>query len=215
MSPLGAVCAGLLLVIVDFRVPGLDVVPDPVGWALVAVGLSRLPSPDNTAVAARVAAVVTALLSLAELSLPVATETSGPVDGAGPVTSTTAVADPEGLQAILVSTYSFAFSVTLVLLTLALRTRAARAGDTAAATTLTRFVVFHVVVGALGVVVDLVIRAAGVTVPRQVDGGAVALALVAVLATFVVVALFLVTLYRMRERPWAAAAGQVSPAAPA
>lgn len=213
MSPLGAVCAGLLLVVLDLRVPGVDVLPDVLGWVVVVLGLSRLLLPGPLVLRTRTAALVCAVLSVADLSLPVATESSGLADG-GPVISTTVTAAPQGVQAVLVSGYSLAFSVALVLLSLALRTRAAQAGDAAAATLLARFAVFHAAVGVLDLVVELVTRAAGLTAPRSVDGGAGALVLVAVVVTLAVAVWFVVTLFRMRDRPWAAA-GQVSPAAPA
>jgi hypothetical protein len=58
MTPLGAVVGGLVLVFVDLRLEGLDVVPDVLGWLLVLVGVSRLAgSHAGFAVAAGAAAL--------------------------------------------------------------------------------------------------------------------------------------------------------------
>jgi hypothetical protein len=213
VSPLAAVCVGLVLVLADVRVPGVDALPDALGWVLVALGLSRLPEPGAPVLRTRVAALVCGVLSLADLVLPVRTTPEGD-PGSGPVSTTTAVAQPEGVQALLVSAYAVTATVALVLLSLALSARAARDGDTAAATALRRFAVFHGVVGVLDLVADSVTRAAGLTEPREVGGAAAALVLVAVVTVLAVAVWFVVTLYRLRERPWAAPAGQVSPAAP-
>ena len=65
MRPLKYVALGLVLVAVDFRTDLPDLLPDPLGWALVAVGawaLSRRP--------AAVLAGVAAVLSLTEAILP-------------------------------------------------------------------------------------------------------------------------------------------------
>ena len=42
MRALSLVGWGLLVVLLDFRVEGVDVVLDPVGWAMVATGLGRV-----------------------------------------------------------------------------------------------------------------------------------------------------------------------------
>lgn len=65
MRPLALAAAGVVLVVVDFRTEALDLLPDPLGWALVAVAASWLALPAATRLAA-----VTALLSLADLTLP-------------------------------------------------------------------------------------------------------------------------------------------------
>ncbi len=64
-SPLVWIAAGLLIVAVDIRTALLDVIPDPVGWALIAVGAWRL-----SMVRAAQLALATAALSLADLHLP-------------------------------------------------------------------------------------------------------------------------------------------------
>jgi hypothetical protein len=214
VSPLGAVCAGLLLAVLDVRVPGLDALPDVLGWVLVVVGLSRLPLPGAPVLRTRTVALVCAVLSLADLVLPVRTVSQGDPQS-GPVSTTTATAQPEGVQALLLSAYSVATTVAIVLLSLALRARAAQSGDARAARTLGVFAVLHAVVGALDVIAELLALVTGFDQPREVDGPAAALVLVTVLAVLAVVVCFVVTLYRMRDRPWASALGPLSPAAPA
>lgn len=58
------VAVGILLVAIDFRTSALDLLPDPLGWVLFALGSSRLAVP----LAARLG-VVAALLSLGDLFL--------------------------------------------------------------------------------------------------------------------------------------------------
>ena len=45
MRPLVKVAAGLAVAVVDVRLGGLDVLPDPVGWVVVANGLGALSLP--------------------------------------------------------------------------------------------------------------------------------------------------------------------------
>jgi hypothetical protein len=63
--PLTLVTAGLAFVALDLRVVSTDVAPDPVGWALIALGAWRL---GRRGVAG--AAVLTALTTTAEVVLP-------------------------------------------------------------------------------------------------------------------------------------------------
>jgi hypothetical protein len=65
MRPLVPIAVGVGLVAFDFRTESLDLLPDPVGWALVAVGAGML----SLTAAARLA-WVTAALSLADAALP-------------------------------------------------------------------------------------------------------------------------------------------------
>lgn len=58
------VAVGVAIVAVDFRTEALDLLPDPIGWVLFAIGASRLSLPT----AARLGAA-TALLSLGDLFL--------------------------------------------------------------------------------------------------------------------------------------------------
>ncbi len=46
MRPLQSIGLGLVLVVLDASVgdPGLDLVPDPLGWVLVLLGVRRLPA---------------------------------------------------------------------------------------------------------------------------------------------------------------------------
>ena len=65
MRAMSLVAVGLALVAVDFRTDAFDVLPDPLGWALVAVGAYRLGMGLVAAGAA-----VAALLSISEAYLP-------------------------------------------------------------------------------------------------------------------------------------------------
>jgi hypothetical protein len=76
MRPLTLVAVGLALVAIDIRTEHLDFLPDALGWALVAVGAWRL-----SLVAPAMAAAVTALLTVPEVSLPYQFVMLDPVTG--------------------------------------------------------------------------------------------------------------------------------------
>lgn len=81
MRPLTATSAGLVFLAVDFRTLAVDLVPDPVGWALIGYALYRLAVPRLAALAG-----VALLCSFAEAWLPyhyrkVETFQAGPVVG--------------------------------------------------------------------------------------------------------------------------------------
>jgi hypothetical protein len=65
MRPLTFVAVGLVLVAVDVRTQHLDVLPDALGWGLVAYGAWRLSLTIPA-----IAAAATAVLTLPEVSLP-------------------------------------------------------------------------------------------------------------------------------------------------
>jgi hypothetical protein len=65
MRPLALAAGGVALVVLDFRTEALDLLPDPLGWALVAVAASWLGATAVMRLAA-----VTGLLSLADAALP-------------------------------------------------------------------------------------------------------------------------------------------------
>jgi hypothetical protein len=65
MRPLALLAGGFALVILDFRTEAFDLLPDPFGWILVALGASWLALPVGVRLAA-----ITAALSLADLALP-------------------------------------------------------------------------------------------------------------------------------------------------
>jgi hypothetical protein len=65
MRPLTFVAVGLVLIAVDIRTEHLDVLPDALGWGLVAFGAWRL-----SLTVPAIAAAATALLTLPEASLP-------------------------------------------------------------------------------------------------------------------------------------------------
>jgi hypothetical protein len=62
---LPTIAAGVALVVVDFRIEPLDLVPDPLGWLLIAAGASTLALTLPMWLA-----VATALLSLSDAHLP-------------------------------------------------------------------------------------------------------------------------------------------------
>lgn len=64
MNELRWVVAGLLLIIVDFRVDDVDGLPDPVGWLLALVALARLAGLHGGFRVAAVACTVGLLASL-------------------------------------------------------------------------------------------------------------------------------------------------------
>jgi hypothetical protein len=65
MRPLTFVAVGLILIAVDVRTELIDVLPDALGWALVAFGAWRL-----SLTVPAIAAAATTLLTLPEASLP-------------------------------------------------------------------------------------------------------------------------------------------------
>ncbi|MGH9228462.1 MAG: hypothetical protein ACRD07_06965 [Acidimicrobiales bacterium] len=65
MRPLTFLAVGLVLVAIDLRTEHLDVLPDALGWGLVAFGAWRLSLSWPA-----IAAAATALLALPEVSLP-------------------------------------------------------------------------------------------------------------------------------------------------
>ena len=71
MVPLARLVVGYLLVLVDLRIDGFDLVPDLVGWALVLWALVPLTRRSDWFRLALVAAVVELVLSLVEVRQPV------------------------------------------------------------------------------------------------------------------------------------------------
>ncbi len=65
MRPLSMMAGGLALVVLDFRTESLDLLPDPIGWALVAVGSWRLAMVSTSWLAG-----LSAGLSVADAALP-------------------------------------------------------------------------------------------------------------------------------------------------
>lgn len=74
-TPLGITVWGFLLAFVDLRFNGFDVLPDPAGWLLAAIGLAALGS---RAVGFRVAMVVAGIEVAMSLPLVVAAELPDP-----------------------------------------------------------------------------------------------------------------------------------------
>jgi hypothetical protein len=65
MRPLTNIAAGLIMVVIDLRTEHLDLLPDTIGWALVALGAWRMAMTGPA-----LAASTTALLTVPEVSLP-------------------------------------------------------------------------------------------------------------------------------------------------
>jgi hypothetical protein len=76
MRPLAIIVVGLAFVVLDFRIEPLDLLPDALGWGVVAFGAARL-----RLVGAAWLAVVTGVLSLADAWLPFRYVWLNPVTG--------------------------------------------------------------------------------------------------------------------------------------
>ncbi len=67
LTPLGAAATGLILVLVDFRIQGFDLIPDPIGWVLAAVALCSLRPVHRGFTVAGVAAWLAVVPSLPDV----------------------------------------------------------------------------------------------------------------------------------------------------
>ncbi|MGH9085797.1 MAG: hypothetical protein ACRDYW_10120 [Acidimicrobiales bacterium] len=76
--PLVLVAGGLVLVLIDFRTEALDLLPDPVGWIMVATGAAALYLPLTAWLS-----VAAAVLSVSDAWLPFRTVTVDPVTNEG------------------------------------------------------------------------------------------------------------------------------------
>ncbi|NYG56644.1 hypothetical protein [Nocardioides perillae] len=64
LAPLRTMAFGLLVVLVDLRFDGFDVLPDPVGWVVAVVVVSRLAGLHRAFTVATAASVVCLLVSV-------------------------------------------------------------------------------------------------------------------------------------------------------
>ena len=195
MTPVGAVALGLVLALLDLRIYGFDVLPDVVGWLVAVRGLSRLTTLDGRFGPALRWALLTAVLSLADLVRAQVTTTTDTM-------TATSDAAPAGLHGWLVTAYGLAGVVVVVLLSLALRDRARIVGDLSPAGRFTTFACLHAGLG-------VVLLAGGVLALLSTDdgsieatGGLAALTLVVVVAALAVQVFFVLALRGVRERPW-------------
>jgi hypothetical protein len=76
--PLALVSGGLVLVVTDFRTEALDLLPDPLGWILVAIGAAALYLPLSAWLS-----VAAAGLSVSDAFLPFRTVVVDPVTNEG------------------------------------------------------------------------------------------------------------------------------------
>lgn len=187
MTPLGALSLGYLMVLVDIRVPALDIVPDPLGWVCIVVGLSRLAELDARFRLVVGVAAASGLLSVADLVHPL-------TEGAGPVTTT----EPVGMQGWLVTGYIVASVLADVLLCLALRNRARSCREPAVGRTFTRFAVLHLSFGAFA----LALLAAFAATDDRPAGLLAAVVVGATVGGLTLAACFLIALARCRKLPW-------------
>lgn len=186
----GAIALGLAVVLFDLRVGGVDLAADPVGWVLVVAALSSLRALDGRFGRVRTAALLAAVLSLADLYHP-DVETRG---------GTTSSVPPDGLQGLLVSGYLAATVVVAVLLSLALRDRARDHADDRPAQRFGTFAVLHAVTGVPAVLLDLASRAGDGRL--ELDGPLTVPVVLSVLAALGVQIWFVVTLAGVSDRPW-------------
>lgn len=70
MTNLRWVTLGMVLVVLDFRINALDLLPDPLGYAVMAIGLAPLTSRHRGFLVAAVAAAVGVLASLPDVVDP-------------------------------------------------------------------------------------------------------------------------------------------------
>ena len=116
---------GLLVVVLDLRLEGFDLLVDGVGWIVVVGALGELVRPVPGLRGARAIAVAAAVLSVADLLHPVRTAVDDPSGDGSMTTNTTAVVDPVGLQGALAAGYAALCVVFLVQVCLALAATAA------------------------------------------------------------------------------------------
>ncbi|WP_187279780.1 hypothetical protein [Quadrisphaera setariae] len=117
---------GLLVVVLDLRLQGFDLLVDAVGWVVVVGALAHLASAVPGLRAARAVALLAAVLSLADLLHPTRTTTEDVFGDGSTTTSTTAVVAPDGLQGALAWGYEALCVVFLVQVCLVLASAASQ-----------------------------------------------------------------------------------------
>ena len=187
MTPLGAIALGLLVVVLDLRVSGTDLLVDLVGWMVVVTGLTRLALLDRRFSAVRRWAYACVPLSLVDLNHPPATSDETGV--------ATAPVPPEDALGEVTSLYGIATTVTVVLLGLALRDRARRHDEPGLAA---RFHLIAVLQAALG----LLLAGVGLLIAADAPAPGTAVSVAVVLAALAVQLWFFATLAGARDRPW-------------
>lgn len=117
---------GLLVVVLDLRLQGFDLLVDAVGWVVVVGALAHLASAVPGLRAVRAVALLAAVLSLADLLHPTRTTVEDVFGDGSTTTSTTAVVAPDGLQGALAWGYEALCVVFLVQVCLALASAASQ-----------------------------------------------------------------------------------------
>lgn len=191
---------GLLVVVLDLRVQGFDVLVDGVGWIVVVGALGELRHAVPGTGAARLVAVLAAVLSVADLLHPTRTVVEDPLGDGSMTTSTTAVLDPVGLQGALATAYEALCVVFLVQVCLLLAAAAARAQEHRTARHLQTVAVVTAVVQGAAVVVGVIALDPSAATAAATPGG-VWLVLLLAVGGFLTAAWVLVSLWRLRTWP--------------
>lgn len=191
---------GLLVVVVDLRLQGFDVLVDAVGWIVVVGAVGQLSGAVPGLRRARVVAVLAGVLSLADLLHPTRTTVDDPFGDGSTTTSTTSAVAPDGLQGGLVAAYAALCVVFLVLVCLAMAAAASRGGQQEVVPPLPNAALVSAVVQGAAVLVGILSMVdGGSPVTAAADLGPVGLLLS--LAGFVSVVWVLVLLWGLRVWP--------------
>lgn len=206
--PLRLVGAGLLVAFLDVRLFAVDVLPDVVGWLLVALGVGRLPvllAGGRTASLARGAALVAAVLGLGDQVLSLVDpgargDLVGAVLGSGGTIT---------LGGQVFSLYAVAVAVAVLALSAVVAELAEQAGDEVSAARWTRLRFVYVCSAVPGLAICLVLLLG--------RGGAPGMVLATVLLAVgsAGYALMVWRAFRDARRPWALPGRPATDPAPA
>lgn len=194
--PLRLVAVGLLVAALDLRVVAVDLLPDVVGWALVAVGVRRLPgllAGGRAPAAAAAAAAVAAVLGLADQVVALAAPGArGDVVGAVLGSGGTITLGGQVFSLAAVASAAAVLAVSGVVAELA-----AQAGDEVSAARWTRLRFVYVCSAVPGLAICLMLLVGGGGAPGMV------LATVLLAVGSVTYLLLVWRAFRDARRPWA------------